>query len=294
MEGRAISLRLLPALVFAAAVLSIVAALDWPLAKPQPAALFGTSAYGGFVTGVELSSDADLVKAADDGELAFVFDGNNASRIPSAIGSYMAVEHQRGIVGVYAELTEGSASSYLKKVNKGNILGTAGASGWTKGSGLSFKLFDRAAGRWVNPLLLMPPLDDKAQPLIRSAALMRDGKLYPLGETKSLPQGQYTVVVDAVDSLQASWTAAAPAPYFLRVVVDGAKAGELSFDVAEQKGGKLMIGSQSPRSFNDCYLPDGKIILASRVFARGKSVIQILVRDYAGNERQASWALILE
>ena len=183
---------------------------------------------------------------------------------------------------------------YLKAVEKGNILGKAGASGMSRGTGLSFALYDRGARRWVNPFLLLPPRADKTAPVIRGARLIRDGKSYALGETKILPQGEYSIAVDVSDPLEAPWTAGPSAPYFLRLVVDGAKVAELSFDVIASRDGISMVGADGPRGFEGCYLEDGRIILASRLFARGRTVIQVLARDYAGNERQASWALLVE
>lgn len=275
---------------------TILQALEWPTTPAKPAYLFGSSMAGSFSTGMGLASEGGLVTASDEGEVAFVQDRGGAlqSRIPSTLGSYIAVEHARGLVGVYAQLAPGTASSYLTKVPRGAILGTAGASGWTGGQGLAFSLFDRAAQRWVNPLLLMPALADKAAPAIRSAALVLGGKSYPLGETKVLSQGKYAVAVDTSDLLEASWSGTASAPYFIRLVVDGAKVMELSFDVAGEREGLLSLASDKPRPYREAYLPDGKIVLATKLFAAGRSVIQVLVRDYAGNERQASWSISFE
>lgn len=273
---------------------TLLQALEWPTTPAKPAYLFGSSLAGGFSTGMGLASEGGLVTASDEGEIAFVQDQAYQSRIPSTLGSYIAVEHARGLVGVYAQLAPGTASSYLTKVARGAILGTAGASGWTGGQGLAFSLYDRAAQRWVNPLLLLPALADKAAPAIRSAALVLGAKSHPLGETKVLPQGKYSVAVDASDLLEASWAGMASAPYFIRLVVDGTKAMELSFDVAGEKEGFLSLASDKPRPYREAYLPDGKIILATRLFAAGRSVIQVLVRDYAGNERQATWSISFE
>ncbi len=271
-----------------------LAGLDWPLQNPKPSAHFGTAASGGFTTAIGLDAQGSLVRSADDGELSFVHDGRDfhINSLPSTIGTWVAVEHARGMIGLYSQLAPDSAAYYLKKLKKGSILGSTGASGWRKGEGLDFALYDRTAGRWVNPLLLMPSIEDKTAPVIRSAYLLRGGKAWALGETKSLPQGQYTIIVDAVDPVASGSGAAAP--YYIRLIVDGVKAAELSLDTAEVKQGSLRLSSTGPRGFPELYAGDGKIILASKLFPRGRSVIQILVRDFAGNERQASWAINLE
>jgi len=278
--------------VFAASILS---AMGWPLDAPIPAATFGTLNSGHFLTAVELASDGGLVRSADEGELVFAYDSAAASpSLPSTIGSYVVVEHPRGMAGVYAELARGSASSYLEKVKPGALLGTAGASGMAAGPGLLFGLFDRKAERWVNPFLLLPPLGDTTPPVIRSALLANAGSSYALGEVKSLPQGVYTVAADLSDSLASSRSDGSPAPYYVRLMIDGAKVAEFTSDVAAVKDGSLRLSSQSPKTSLEYARPDGKVILASRLFARGRSIIEILVRDYAGNERRSSWTVTVE
>lgn len=273
-------------------------ALDWPLADPRPAATFGTPAKGRFVGGILLASESGLVRAAGEGELVYYSDGASTtavSGLPSTLGSFALVEHERGMTGLYAALAPASVSSYLVKARAGSILGMAGASGYAEGPGLLFAVYDRGAARWVNPLLLLPALKDKTQPLIRSAALVRGGKSYALGETKSVPQGEYAVAIDVVDPLDAPWSAGSPAPYYLRLVVDGAKAAELDYDVIEGRSGRLVLfPGAAPKSRSDYLLPDGRALIAERSFRRGRSVIEVLVRDYAGNERSASWSIAVE
>lgn len=286
-------LRIALALCLVAAAMALWA-FEWPLAGGLPRLYFGSADEGRFATSMTFESEDGLVRASDDGELAFAFDSGMASNLPSTIGSYLVVEHPRGIAGVYSGMAPGSASAYLKTVKKGSILGRAGSSGLEKGPSLDFALYDRGAARWVNPLLLLPPLADKTPPLIRSAMLMKDGKRLPLGETKSAPQGEYSIAVDVIDPLDVTAPSRASAPYYLRLIIDGAKVAELSFDVVAARDGRFMVGAEGPRGFEGCYAEDGRIVLASRFFSRGRTVVQVLARDYAGNERQASWALVVE
>lgn len=274
---------------------SLLSALGWPLDAPVPAATFGTLVSGRFLTAVELASDGGLVHAAEEGELVFSYDPKSPlSPLPSTIGSYVVVEHQRGMAGVYAELASGSVSDYLVKVKSSSILGKAGSSGLAKGPGLLFGLYDREAGRWVNPCLLLPPLSDTTPPVIRSALLTNGSSSYALGETKSLPQGVYMVVADLGDPLSSPWSPGNPAPYYVRLMIDGAKVAEFTSDVAAVKEGSLRLSSESPKAASEYARPDGKLVLASRLFARGRSILEVLVRDYAGNERRASWTVTVE
>ncbi len=276
---------------------SPLSALEWPLDEPRPAATFGTPARGRLLSGLLLAADAGLVRSIGDGELVYHRDGGSSTDVspfPSTLGSFAIVEHERGIAALYAGLAPGSVSSYLNKTRAESILGGVGSSGWIEGRGLFLALFDRPAARWVNPLLLLPALPDRTPPLIRSAALVREGKSYALGETKSLPQGEYLVALDLFDPLDASWSVGTSAPYYVRLVVDGAKVAELRYDVLLAREGRLVLFPEAAVDRASYLLPDGRAALTRLFFRRGRAVIEALVRDYAGNERKTSWSVLVE
>lgn len=291
--------RLPPAFFFCAVVLVVGAhALESPLPASAAAATFGSPSRGRVLLGLLLADTAapsggSAVRAAAPGELVFAREAENPhTSLPSALGAFVAVEHQRGILGLYSGLAPGSAAGYLSQVKTGDLLGASGRSGWSEGPGLLFSLWDREAGRWVNPLLFLPPMPDQRQPAIRSAALGSGSRVYVLGETRSVPQGSYTVSVDVADPQDAPWSLPAAAPYSVRLLVDGRKVAELAFDVAEYREGGLSLARDGSKAgFRG---PDGRIVLLQRHFPRGRTLVELLVRDHRGNERQASWTVTFE
>ncbi len=270
-------------------------ALDWPLAPPRLAATFGTFAKGRVVAGVALAADEGLVRSAEDGEVSFMLEeGAHPGGLPTPLGSFAVVEHQKGMAAVYSHLAAGSLSTYLKKLKAGDILGKSGSSGWVEGPGLLFQVFDRRAGTWVNPLLVLPPLADDKPPVIRSLALTRAEKTFVLGETPALPQGTYRVSVDVADPADASWVAGPLAPYSIRLAIDGVEAAKYVFDVAKGVGGKLTLFALSSTPAGALKTREGRYFLAERLFSRGRTVLEVRVEDAAGNKRSASWTLLVE
>jgi hypothetical protein len=273
----------------------VLAALEWPLAPTRIAATFGTPARGRFVMGVAIAAEDELVRSMDSGDLAFSFEeGRHPSGLPSALGSFAIVEHARGLAAVYSHLAPGSLSTYLNTVKTGTILGKTGSSGWVEGMGTLFQIFDRREGRWVNPLVLMPPVDDTKAPFIRSLALVRNGKSYVLGDVPSVQQGSYTIAADIVDPADATWSSGPPAPYSIRLSVDGAELARYVFDVAEGRDGRLRLFFRSPKSYGEFRSRDGRYILAERLLHRGKTLIEVSAEDSAGNRRSASWSVVVE
>lgn len=271
---------------------------EWPLDQPLIAATFGTAARGRIVTGLYLATGPAPVRAGERGELLFATDGAPAGSLPSTLGAFVAVRHGDGVVSVYSHLAPGSEASWLADVAKGESLGTTGESGWIEGPGLSFSLYDLAASRWVNPLLFLEAPVDRKAPTIRGASLLADGQGITLGgapgDAKTIAQGRYRIVVDCIDPVSAPWSPGPSAPYYIRLVVDGELLAELAYDVAETRGGALGLFAAVPRGLQDLTSGGAGITVAERGFSRGKSVIEVLVRDRAGNERRASWAVVVQ
>jgi murein DD-endopeptidase MepM/ murein hydrolase activator NlpD len=274
---------------------TLLGAMDWPIDPQRLAASFGTPAKGGFVAGIALAGDDALVRSAEEGEVAFALDADPTARIlPSTLGSFLIVEQGRGLAAVYSHLAPGSVATHLVSVKAGEVLGRSGDTGWADGKGIVFQLLDREEEQWVNPLLLLPALSDGKAPLLRSVALVRGGKSYVLGETAALPQGTYAVAVDAYDASDAPWTAGPLAPFSIRLSVGGAEIAKAVFDVAKGRGGRLELFAKPGKTFSELRSADGRYLLAERLFARGRSLIEVRVEDAAGNRRTASWSVSVE
>jgi hypothetical protein len=285
-----------PAIAIAIAIACAPAsAMDWPLAPPRFAANFGTYAKGRVIAGAAFASEEGLVRSAEDGEIAFaVEEGSNPSGLPMPLGSFAVVEHQRGMAAVYSHLAPGTLATRVPKLRSGDPIGRPGHSGWVEGSGLLFQLFDRRAGAWVNPLLVLPRLADDKPPVIRSLALSGGGKAYVLGATSSLPQGTYRVSADIADPADSSWAAGPLAPYSIRLSIDGVESAKYVFDTARGSGGKLFLFADSSVRADALKTPEGRYILVERLFSRGRVTIEVRVEDAAGNRRSASWTFLVE
>jgi hypothetical protein len=252
-------------------------AMDWPVAPPRLAATFGTFSKGRVLEGVALAADEGLVRSAEDGEISFILEeGAHPAGLPTPLGSFAVIEHQKGMAAVYSHLAPGTLSTYLRKPKAGDILGKPGSSGWVEGPGLLFQVFDRREGAWVNPLLVLPPLADDKPPVIRSLALSRSDRTYVLGETKALPQGTYRISVDVADPADSSWVAGSLAPYSIRLAIDGVEAKKYAFDTAKRSGGRLSLFALSPVNASALRTREGRYFLV------------------AGNKRSASWTLLVE
>jgi murein DD-endopeptidase MepM/ murein hydrolase activator NlpD len=270
-------------------------ALDWPVAPPRIAATFGTFAEGRLVMGVALAAEDGLVRAAEDGEIAYALEeGAHPALLPCPLGSFVVVEHKKGMAAVYSHLAPGTLSTYVRNPRSGDALGKPGSSGWIEGPGLLFQVFDRRAASWVNPLLVLNPVADEKAPVIRSLALSRSDKTFVLGQAVSIPQGRYKISVDVADPADAGWTMGPLAPYGISLSVDGVETVKEVFDVAKGGEGKLQFFALSSVSSADLRTKEGRYYLSERLFTRGRTTIEVRVEDAAGNKRSASWTVLVE
>ncbi len=280
--------------VLLASVLASAAALEWPLAGGFPSVPFGSHHAGRFVTCVSMSPAGAPVVAAASGEVVFQYDGDKLpSGFPCTLGGFVALHHPDGLLSVYSRLERGSLPQYLRNVAAGDVLGRAGTSGFYSSKELSFALYDRVKRQYLNPQVLLPPVRDDKAPLVRQVHLASGARSIPLGEARALRQGTYEVIADIQDA-SASADPRPRACYSVRLLIDGTERARYVYDSARAEGGRLVFFGAAKLDAASFFLPDGRVRLGSFLFSRGRSTIVLAVSDYAGNEREAAYAVSIE
>ncbi|MDR0998324.1 MAG: hypothetical protein LBL70_04595, partial [Treponema sp.] len=133
-------------------------ALDWPSSGGGIASNFGFNMDGRPAVGVSFETE-EPVRAAEAGELFFARSGGNmASRLPSPMGAWLALDHGDGLISIYSRFDEspenragGSPGTPITQVDRNAIIAKPGSSGWAAFKGFFFAIFDRRERRWVNP-----------------------------------------------------------------------------------------------------------------------------------------------
>lgn len=280
--------RYLMALGLACVVLAAFG-FDWPLDDGGFRYGFG-SARAGFLKGVEFGAADGVIRAADDGELVFTaLDPHLPGGYPLAAGSMMAIDHASDMVTIYTGMARESTTAYLTSVKRGAILGRSVRAG--NGRGASIYTYDSRTRRYINPLILMPAVRDDRAPVIRSTALSAEGQEIPLEQARPVRQGSYQVIVDAYD---ASPAGLASAPFGIRVIIDGSERAAVAYDAAWSHDGVLSAFGGGSRVASEYQRPDGRVQFGPYTFARGRSVMSIIVTDYAGNRREQTYSIIIQ
>ena len=286
---------LLRGLTILAFILSVSASpgLDWPVSPVSVIGEFGSPMRGYPMPGIFLGGAALEIRAAGKGELSFSRSARDArTKLPSVLGSTVVSEGAEGISQLYGFLPDSIDAASLSMA-AGSLVTRSAQTNSSPVPGFFFSLFDRKTGRWVNPRMFLPPLADTKAPSIRRVSMEGRDKVYVLGDQKTLPQGIYSLLIESIESSGTSQDPIIGPPYYLRVLVNGEKLAELKTEIAATTSGYL---SFYPEERNGAELLDGqgRLRLPPRSFARGKTSIEVLVRDFAGNERSAGWILSVE
>jgi hypothetical protein len=236
------------------------------------------------------------VHAAGEGELVFVCgpEDSRISRLPSALGSWIAVDHGDGLVSVYARLQSIDQNAAPRKIEGGIVLANAGISGWSEKSGFYLSFYDRKERRWVNPSLIIAPRGDTRPPVIQSVKLKNEGgALVDLAAARVIKQGHYGINVQTFDT-RLAFNESPLMPFRIICSVNGVETGVLSNETFSARDGTLMAYRDGLSLVKQIYALYPAVEAGSVTFTRGQVNLSIIVQDITGNTTNALYRLYVE
>jgi hypothetical protein len=268
--------------------------MDWPAQGARLIRNFGWNDAGRPSLGNIFLAEGPI-RAADKGELIFYHSpSNTASVLPSPLGSWMALEHGDGIIGIYSRFEDITNPTFPNIIDKDVVIASAGQSGWTNRRGFYFSLLDRRERRWVNPSAIIAPLEDTMPPQIESVLLKNDqNNRIDLSQAKTIRQGRYTILVAATDT-RTSPNETPLAPYRILCSVNGSEIGLLTFETFSTRDGVLMVYCNSLVPVRQVYSPDPVFEIGEVEFIRGQTTLTIIAQDITGNTRNAVYRFLVE
>ncbi|MDR0623059.1 MAG: M23 family metallopeptidase [Treponema sp.] len=271
-----------------------LSAMDWPMPEAEPVRNFGWNNDGKPVLGTSFEGEGPIL-AAGGGELIFSRrKEDTASRLPSPLGLWMALDHGDGLISVYSRCGELRNRGEADRIEQSTPIAHTGNSGWSSKEGFYFTLFDRRERRWVNPSMIITPFPDTSPPLFQSVQLRNsEGRIFDPARTRNLGQGRYTVAVAAADTRTAQKDPPL-APHRIVCSVNGTEIGSLSFETLSARDGVLRVYRNGLVPAKQVYAPFPGFEVGEAGFTRGQATLEIIAQDIAGNSRSAVFRLIIE
>jgi hypothetical protein len=255
---------------------------------------FGNNSEGRPLLGDSFKAEGPIT-AADRGELLYQRGERDfASRLPSPLGTWTALDHGDGIISIYSRMDDKNAPRLPDRVEKNTAVGESGVSGWSDTKGFYFSLFDRRERRWINPSMIITPLPDTRPPEIRSVRLKdAENRETDLTRTRTISQGRYLVSVESVDTLVDAIESPL-APYRIVCLVNGAEIGVLNFETYSVRDGALMVYRNGLIPVKEVFAPYPAYEVGEARFTRGQATLEVIVQDIAGNSRSIVFRLQIE
>lgn len=259
----------------------------WPVEDKKVTTTFGTNMGDRFSTGIDITGMDGRVRAINDGEVVFYTDSSEYSgSVPSGLGNMVVVQHEDDLKSVYAHLKPGN-SEMIKKENykmaAGGEIGRIGDSGWTYGKTLRFLVIDSEFNQYVNPLLLLPAVDDSAAPVVRNVRLQYGDYKIPVKEGAVVAAGEYNVFVDIFDPCEHLIGRNPMAPFSIILYINGSQFRKITCEALKENEQGLVL-HQGGKNFTDFYIDRETIDFGKHNFTSGQISLEIIVSDYAGNE----------
>ncbi|MDR2617559.1 MAG: M23 family metallopeptidase [Treponema sp.] len=270
-------------------------AMDWPSQEGKITGNFGSNNEGRPLLGNIFESEGNIA-AADRGELLFRRRSQDdcSSPLPSPLGAWVALDHGDGIISIYSRIAEGDPVRVPGMVEKNSPLGGSGTSGWSDKKGFYFSLFDRRERRWINPSMIITPLEDARPPLIVSVSLTGPGgRSIDPSQTRTVSQGRYLISVGAADTLKEAGESPL-APHRIVCMVNGVEIGVLNFETYSARDGALMVYRNGLIPVKEVFAPYPAWEVGEIQFTRGQAVLEVIAQDIAGNSRNAVFRLQVE
>jgi hypothetical protein len=255
---------------------------------------FGGNAGQGFRVEDVLHASDVPVRPIAPGTVVFVFQkGSQRGPVPSPLGDFVVVQHDRGFRSIYGHLDPASIRSNLKVVTQHTVVGRSGESGYSEQSGLSLRVIDSKRHRLVNPLVVLPSLRDRLDPEVHAVYLKSTG-LAPLTEGLVIRPGRWSVLADISDQGQGTGAPAPVAPYSLDLSLDGTQISHVEFQDLRFRKGELFLDSSYRWNFDALYLGRSLYNLGEPDLQAGTHSLRLRTTDFAGHETIVNRTIIAE
>ncbi|MEA1912139.1 MAG: M23 family metallopeptidase, partial [Spirochaetota bacterium] len=215
---------------------------QWPVSDVVLISTFGESEFDEYIKGLDIGGDVQDIRPIDSGELVYYSHYNSSPLdLPSGLGSFVIYQHKNGIRSLYGHLEDSSIKTDNYKVGMSDVIGTMGSTGTTVGSMLHLQVLDTEFKKYINPLLSLPFLDDKTNPVINEVILSSSQGRFMLGSEKKIQSGIYSLSADIRDLSESAGYYCPLAPYSISLFINGENLANINFESLRVEDGEMFL-----------------------------------------------------
>ena len=275
----------LAALALLCAVTGPMLGIEWPVSPIVLMGTFGEYEGSHFDGGIDLGGGEREVYPMLPGELLFYHEeGEDPLDLPTGLGSFVVIDHDKGLRSLYAHLKAGSISAETTTFTQTTAVGITGDTGSSYGTHLHFAIIDREFNQVVNPLLLLDPIVDTKKPVIEGVSVIAGSQRIPLIDGAYLPSGTYRLAITAYDVSEHVRYFYPMAVFSIEVFHNGEQLYKITHEALQVKGSEVVLAQSPGLPFEAYYIDQWTVSPGELALNPGDTRIEVVVRDYTGNE----------
>ncbi len=267
-------------ILFACLIFLAVSSLSfqWPVEDGKITSTFGESRWDHFHDGVDLITSKPAVRPISDGKLLFFWDKSifPLENYPGA-GNYRVVSHEPKLTAIYMHLLDGSPVKHVYKAD--DVVGYVGDTGHSFGKHLHVGLYNPVDNSSLNPMQVLPKVDDIKKPVLYEFAIRVGDRYFPVKKGSKLKLTQhYPFLIMIQDSISGRERLGV---YRLAVEFNQKKVFDVEFSKIDIVKNTLMIQN---RDFDHIYDEKGYYKITGINYLDGENHVKLVARDLSGNE----------
>lgn len=258
---------------------------QWPVSDVVLISTFGESEFYEYVKGLDIGGKVQDINPIDSGELIFYkYQGASPLDLPSGLGSYVIYQHENGIRSLYGHLNNNSLNTERYKVSVTDKIGTMGSTGNAVGVMLHLQVIDTEFEKYINPLLSLPILKDSNKPLINDIFLYGEKGKVSLVKNRIVKSGMYNLSADIRDLSESTSYYCPLAPYSISLFINGENLANIKFESMKIDDDQMVLQESDGIPYYELYKSDWEFFIGNFELNPGDAMIEISVKDFAGNE----------
>lgn len=279
-------------IIFTLFICSQLFSYQWPSNKDNLDTFFGDTSGSDIQDGIKFSNNQQAVYPLTDGDIIFYQDSFEFGDLDYSgdEGNIMILSHKGDFRSCYRNFVPTEGVDKTTTILQTEMIGVSGK----KGNNFIFSIYDEKKDEYINPQQLLPLLKDKLSPVIDAVYLKDNENYIEVNKDKRITSGSYKLYVDAYDVIKLNRVYKRFNPFSIFVFVDGFERYHVSFSSIKEIDWKLyFVGVENVLVEN--FLLDSKLLFGGDIFlTRGRSLIEVVVRDNNGNERSKSYSVLVE
>lgn len=277
---------------FLLAISSTLFSYQWPSNKESLGKLFGDTSAKNVQDGILFTGENQAVYPLADGDVIFYQDSFQFGDLDYSgeEGNILILSHKGDFRSYYRNFIPTEGFNNSSTILQSEMVGVSGRDN----GDFIFSIFDEKKDEYINPQQLLPLLADNLSPVISGVFLYKDGAYMKVLKNKRVPAGSSQLYIDTYDVVKLNNKFKKFNPFSIYIFIDGFERFHVSFSSIKEIDGKLYF-SGSDNVPVDNFLRNSSFLFGGDVYlTRGRSLIEVVVRDNNGNEASRSFSVIVE